>query len=159
MKRTLLALSILMAFAIAACQTDSPSAPTGSPMTKAVVTRDLPFSIPILNTCCWDEEYVTLEGTMKLVVNDNGAHGVVKDLTGTCIWGGHTYTVEGATTFNATYQDDKHFQVVMQIKMINDQGCSATVKLHFKWVYSEADGWTLQFDKSELICDTEDTPI
>jgi hypothetical protein len=153
MKRILLALSLIISFTIVSCdQSQAPSGPSSNPMSKATVTRDLPFSTTIHNTCCWEDEWVTVSGTMKLVENDNGAHAVIKGLTGTCIWGGHTYTAEGASNLNVTMTDNQ-YSVVATIKLTANEGCSVTVKIHYKFVYDTTNGWTLQFDKSELICE------
>jgi hypothetical protein len=156
MKRTLFGIAVLLAIVVMSCdQSQAPSGPSSGPANKASIVRDVPVWTEVLNTCCWEEEYILLNGTAKITFNDNGLHVVVKDMTGTCIWGGHSYTVRGTAVSNQKYGDNG-WHVVFSMNLVNEDGCSVLVKIHYKFVWNEETGtYDELFDHSELICDPQ----
>ena len=106
---------------------------TGFAQNGAVQTRDLPIGGIFYNECC--DEMVLVTGTAHLVFrngefNFNNSHLDMKGATGTAMGeSGNTYTQRGATTQNLNIFEDGSYSVTFQVKMVNDDGCSFSIKI------------------------------
>ncbi len=116
---------------------------------------ELPVFGEFYNECC--DEVVLVTGTAHVVFrgelfDGNHLHLDMKNAVGTGSNGG-TYTQRGATTQNAEVKDNGSGTLTFQVKMVNDDGCSFSIRMVQKITMNANGEMTAEVMKYDITCE------
>jgi hypothetical protein len=116
---------------------------------------ELPVFGEFYNECC--DEVVLVTGTAHVVFrgelfDGNHLHLDMKNAVGTGSNGG-SYTQKGATTQNVEVKDNGSAVLTFQVKMVNDDGCSFSIRMVQKITINANGEMTAEVMKYDITCE------